>query len=127
MNPCPCGEGGPPGWCQCSEASRATYGRRVSGPLLDRFDLRVTIPPPDVSDLLGGERGESTADVAERVERARLLAEQRGVSCNAELPSAALDEHAPLTPGATAVLEHALRCGSLSARGLQRIRRVART
>ncbi len=53
MNPCPCGEGGPPGACPCNEAVRHRYVRRVSGPLVDRFDLRVPVMRPSVDDLLG--------------------------------------------------------------------------
>ena len=127
MNPCPCGEGGPAGWCRCSERARARYAGRVSGPLLDRFDLRVLVARPDVGDVLAGPPGESSSDVAARVALARSRAAARGVTCNAELDGAALDVHAPLAPAAARLLEHALRSGGLSARGLQRIRRVART
>jgi len=126
-NPCPCGEGGPDGACRCPEAVRQRYHRRLSGPLLDRFDLRVVVSRPDVADLLGGVPGESTASVAARVAAARDRARSRGVSCNAELPATALDEVAPLTPAALAILEHRLRVGALSGRGLHRVRRVART
>jgi magnesium chelatase family protein len=137
MNPCPCGEGLSPGSCRCTERSRSRYAGRVSGPLLDRFDLRVQVDRPDVSQLLGaqspGSNGpgpdhpESTASVAGRVAAARALAEERGVRCNSLLPAPRLDELAPLTPAARAVLEARLRQGRLSARGLHRIRRVART
>ena len=127
MNPCPCGEGGPPGSCRCSEAARARYGRRLSGPLLDRFDLRVVVSRPDVTELLQGPAGEGTEVVAARVAAARALAADRGVRANAELAAADLDRVAPLTPAAWRVLEHRLRAGSLSARGLHRVRRVART
>jgi magnesium chelatase family protein len=95
--------------------------------LLDRFDLRVIVSRPDASTLVGGPPGEGTAVVAERVEAARERARARGVRCNAELAAARLDEVAPLTPGATALLEHKLRTGTLSGRGLHRVRRVART
>ncbi len=127
MNPCPCGEGGPPGSCRCSEAARARYAARVSGPLLDRFDLRLTVERPDPAALLGGPPGESSAAVAARVAGARALARTRGVGANAELPGWSLDVVAPLDTAATVVLERELRCGSLSARGLARVRRVART
>ncbi len=53
MNPCPCGQGGRPGSCHCSDSGRLRYRRRLSGPLLDRFDLRVDVSRPDVTDLLG--------------------------------------------------------------------------
>ena len=127
MNPCPCGEGGPPGSCRCSEAARLRYGRRLSGPLLDRFDLRLAVDRPDVGDLLGGPPGESTATVAARVAAARVRAAERGVRCNAELPAGGLEGVVRLQPAASRVLEYRLRVGSLSARGLHRIQRVART
>lgn len=126
MNPCPCGEGrgGP---CRCSDGARARYARRLSGPLLDRFDLRLDVARPDASDLLGGSAGEGTAEVADRVLLARTKAAGRGVASNAELAPHQLAMAAPLSPGASAVLEDRLRRGRLSARGLQRIRRVALT
>ena len=77
-NPCPCGEGGPAGACRCPELVRQRYNRRLSGPLLDRFDLRVVVSRPDVADLLGGPPGESTAVVAARVAAARERARTRG-------------------------------------------------
>jgi magnesium chelatase family protein len=126
-NPCPCGEGGPEGRCRCSDSARERYNRRLSGPLLDRFDLRVVVSRPDVAHLLGGPAGESTEVVAARVAAARERARRRGVGCNAELPAGVLDDVAPLTDTATAMLEHRLRVGALSGRGLHRIRRVART
>ena len=126
-NPCPCGEGGPEGSCRCTNASRTRYLRRFSGPLLDRCDLRVLVGRPDVSALFGGPAGESSATVAERVARVRALARARGVRCNAELAVALLDEVAPLTPSARSLLRHQLRSGTITARGLHRVRRVART
>jgi len=127
MNPCPCGYGGRPGGCRCSEAARARYQRRLSGPLLDRFDLRVEVSRPSVSELMGHERSESSAAVRTRVLAARDMALQRGVPTNARIPVERLDELAPLTDDAADVLVQALRSGRLSARGLHRVRRVART
>ncbi|MBV9665261.1 MAG: ATP-binding protein, partial [Actinobacteria bacterium] len=127
MNPCPCGEGGPPGACRCSLFTRQRYTRRLSGPLLDRFDLRVAVSRPEVSQLISGAPGESSEAVAARVLAARALAAGRGVRCNAELTGSALEEATPLTGPATRMLEHKLRTGALSARGLDRVRRVART
>ncbi|MCU4183761.1 YifB family Mg chelatase-like AAA ATPase [Acidiferrimicrobium sp. IK] len=130
-NPCPCGGDGSPGGCRCSEASRTRYAARVSGPLLDRFDLRVGVERPDVTDLIApaGARppGESTSTVAGRVARARQQAADRGVASNAEIPAARLDDLAPLSPSGRRLLEVRLRQGRLSARGLHRVRRVART
>ncbi len=127
MNPCPCGEGGRPGGCECGEAQVAKYSGRVSGPLLDRFDLRVRVDRPVVDDLLSGERGESSAVVAERVATARARAVLRQGVVNAGLSARDLDTMAPLSPGALATLRDQMERGRLSGRGYHRIRRVART
>lgn len=127
MNPCPCGGSGAPGACRCSDAARMRYGRRVSGPLLDRFDLRMEVDRPDPGELLTGPPGESSAEVAARVSAARTRARSRGVRCNAQLAAGDLDDVAPLAGGTAILLEDHLRAGSLSARGLHRVRRVALT
>jgi magnesium chelatase family protein len=126
MNPCPCGQGGP-GECMCTDAARLRYRRRLSAPLLDRFDLRIDVARPDVEQLLRGSGGERSATVRERVLAARERAAARGVTCNARLPADRLETEAPLTPGALTMIETSLRQGRLSARGLARIRRVALT
>ncbi|MGH9114908.1 MAG: YifB family Mg chelatase-like AAA ATPase, partial [Acidimicrobiales bacterium] len=132
MNPCPCGSEGGPGSCRCREAARERYAARVSGPLLDRFDLRVMVDRPDVADLFAertgaGRDAETTEAVAGRVTAARRIARSRGVTCNAELPAAGLDRSAPLAHEARRILETRLRQGELTARGMHRVRRVART
>jgi magnesium chelatase family protein len=127
MNPCPCGEGGEPGRCRCSQSARERYARRLSGPLLDRFDIAIRLDRPDVDDLIAGAPGESTATVAARVADARLLASRRCVPANAALPGPALERAAPLTGEAASVLEEAMRSGALTARGLHRVHRIART
>jgi len=127
MNPCPCGEAGRPGACRCSDGLLTRYRRRLSGPLLDRFDLRVDVMRPEVDQLLGGEGGESTAEVAQRVRSARARARLRGVRTNAEIEPANLDDFAPLTEEARDLLATVLGSGRLSARGLARVRRVALT
>ena len=127
MNPCPCGKGAKPGACECGVSRGARYVRRVSGPLLDRFDLRLEVKRPAVDELLGGEPGESTATVYERVCRARALAAARGVPRNADIPASRLDELAPLSSGAKALLRRELELNRLTGRGLHRVRRVART
>ncbi len=127
MNPCPCGEANRPGHCRCTDRDRARYRRRLSGPLLDRFDLRIDVTRPDTTRLLGGRPGESTAVVATRVARARARARERGVRCNAELNHARLEAASPLQPGAESLLDTSLRVGALTARGLTRVRRLALT
>jgi len=126
-NPCPCGEGGPVGACRCDAGARARYLRRLSGPLLDRFDLRIDVARPGPDELLGGRSGEPTAVVAERVAAAREVAAGRGVTANADLDAAGLDEWAVPGEDAVGLLEQAVAAGRLSARGLARVRAVART
>ncbi len=127
MNPCPCGEGGLPGACRCSPAARARYARRLSGPLLDRFDLRLALCRPTAEELFAAETGADSATVARRVAEVRELAVARGGVVNAALAAPALERVAPLSTGAQAFLEHQVGAGALSARGLTRLWRVART
>ncbi len=125
-NPCPCG-GGPPGQCECDDVARLRYLRRLSGPLLDRFDLRVGVDRPAVDDLLASGGGEPTAVVAERVAAARRRAIARIGMANAVIPPAHLDALAPLHPEARRKLRDELEADTLTGRGYHRIRRVART
>ncbi len=127
MNPCPCGEFRPGRSCRCNDVARARYARRLSGPLLDRFDLRIEVEPPDPHLLIGDSPHETTATVARRVLAARDIARSRGVRCNAELPANELDTYAPLTDDARSLIEATLLRGVLSGRGVRRIRTVART
>jgi magnesium chelatase family protein len=99
----------------------------MSGPLLDRFDLRIEVGRPDVAELLDTSGGEPSRDVASRVAVARRAASARGVSVNAELPAWRLDDVAPLDTAASRLVERALRTGRLTGRGLGGVRRVART
>jgi magnesium chelatase family protein len=125
-NPCPCGAGAPVE-CQCDERVKHRYMSRLSGPFLDRFDLRIAIRRPDVDQMLDGEPGESTASVAARVARAREIARQRSGTLNADLDDVMLHELAPLSNDAESMLRSELERGRLTARGYHRVRRVART
>ena len=126
-NPCPCGELGTPGACRCSEGARLRYVRRLSGPLLDRFDLRIQVQRPSAHEMFCAPPGQSTSEVRARVQRAREAAAERGVAANADLDAAALDRLAPLTPAALDLAEVAISDGRLSARGLHRVRTVSLT
>ena len=117
MNPCPCGEGVFEGACTCSAVARARYRRRISAPLLDRFDLVVPLSRPDPDELLSGVPGEASSAVASRVATARARAAAR--------PKAGCGP--PLAPDAEALLGSKLRSGVLSARGLHKVSQVART
>lgn len=126
MNPCPCGAAEPAS-CTCGAGVRMRYLRRVSGPLLDRFDLRLNVRRPSVEELLGGPEAESSAAVAARVLGARAAASERAGFLNADIPAHRLDELAPLSPAASRLLRRELECNRLTGRGLHRVRRVART
>lgn len=126
-NPCPCGAG-PAGRCRCTPGQVARYLRRLSGPLLDRFDLGLWVEPPEAADVLGsGPPGESTAQVRNRVAAARDRAQARGVRVNRHLAGEALDRWAPLSPSGVALLRDRLERGTLTMRGAQRLRAVALT
>ena len=125
-NPCPCG-GGPPGACSCDEGARSRYLRRLSGPLLDRFDLRIGVHRPAVDELLSPSGAERTVTVAARVAAARDRAMGRSGMLNAAIPPAHLDLWAPLTGAARQLLRGELERDRLSGRGYHRVRRVART
>lgn len=125
-NPCPCG-GGPPGSCDCDDGARLRYLRRLSGPLLDRFDLRVGVARPGVDDLLQSGGGEGTAPAALRVAAARGAAVELRGTLNSAIPASHLDILAPLRPEARLMLRNELERERLTGRGYHRIRRVART
>jgi len=125
-NPCPCG-GGAPGSCECDDGARLRYLRRLSGPLLDRFDLRVGVARPGVDDLLHSGGGERTADAAVRVATARSAAVDLRGTLNSAIPASHLDILAPLQPDARLMLRNELERERLTGRGYHRIRRVART
>ncbi len=111
----------------CGDAVLHRYARRVSGPLLDRFDLRVPVYRPAVDDLLVNHPGESSALVAARVLAARQLAIERQGCLNSALDVSRLDDVARLDKGSAVLLRRELEHDRLSGRGYHRIRRVART
>jgi len=127
-NPCPCGWlGDQVNSCRCTAGSLEAYQRALSGPLLDRLDLRVTVGRPPLAALSGEPRGEPSAPVRARVVRARELQVERQGCLNAGLRPPQLRCHAQLRPPARAALEDwAVRRG-LTARGFHRAWRVART
>ncbi|MEZ5237153.1 MAG: YifB family Mg chelatase-like AAA ATPase [Acidimicrobiales bacterium] len=126
-NPCACGNAGTGAWCRCSEAARRRYRRRLSGPLLDRFDLRLAVHRPDPEALTAAHAEECSAVVAERVRAVREVCLHRGVVTNRELTPALLNRHAVPDRAARALLRDALRAQRITARGVDRVRRVART
>jgi magnesium chelatase family protein len=124
-NPCPCGyQGDSLVGCDCPDGLVARYRRRLSGPFLDRFDVRVRVPRLRPAEL-SGSPGESTAVVRARVDAARDRQWSRGV-LNRDLAGAALDG-VPWSGEARSVLTAAAERTALTARGWDRVRRVART
>jgi magnesium chelatase family protein len=127
MNPCPCGwRGHPARACACTPDQVARYVGKVSGPLLDRIDLHVVLPPSD-PDWMSGPPGEPSDPVRERVVRCRQRQLARQGKPNAALAGAELDEHCRLDAEAQALLSQAMRRLAGSARALHRALRVART
>jgi magnesium chelatase family protein len=134
MNPCPCGHASDanPDRCTCSLPLKETYQRRISGPILDRFDLHIEAPALRTKDLVGAPDGERSASVRERVEAARTLQRERfkhlpGIHCNAPLRGRALRELCAPTDIARAVLAALIDQNHLSARAHDRILKLART
>ena len=132
MNPCPCGFRGDKGReCRCPQHRLAQYGQRLSGPLLDRIDLRIDVPRLTPRDRRDCVQGEPSSVVRGRVARARARQRLRlacaGVSANAHLSARGLRELCVLEPQALAVLDHAYDKLRLSARACDRATKVAQT
>jgi len=131
-NPCPCGwRLSPERDCRCDDGAVARYVSRISGPLLDRIDLRLDLPSVRWTELAAPCAGDSSAEVRARVREARRCQERRqarvGVRSNAALPDGALDEIAAAGPEARSLLGRAADRLALSARAVRRVLRVART
>lgn len=124
-NPCSCGLGPPA--CACSEALRARYRRRLSAPLVDRFDLRVAVGPASPDDPPGPPSAEARERVTEAVARQRARYGHAPWRRNARVPAGALARAIPLSPDADEILRQAARRRQWSGRGLAGVRRVART
>lgn len=132
MNPCPCGYAGDATrLCTCTSSRVEQYRARISGPLLDRFDLHVALPPVRLSEVGEAKPGESSASVRARVSAARERAEARGDGIEigrAPNPSRLLARDlASLEPEARRLLDLAGEKFGLSMRGFSRALRVART
>ncbi|UOY01537.1 YifB family Mg chelatase-like AAA ATPase [Blastococcus sp. PRF04-17] len=131
-NPCPCASAAGDTACTCSPLERRRYRSRLSGPLLDRIDLRIDLPPvPRAEWLHGLAEPESTEDVARRVQIARAAAQERfagtGLAVNSQVPGRLLRERWPVPRASLRLAERALERGALSARGFDRVLRVAWT
>ncbi len=132
MNPCPCGYFGHPSrLCTCSAQAASRYINKISGPLLDRIDLHIEVPPVEFDHLASAEKAESSADIKKRVNAARELQKARfgadGIVANAMIPTARLKELCPMTAAARNMLKGAFERLGLSARAYDRLLKVART
>lgn len=128
MNPCPCGYfGDTQKACSCGPSMIQRYKERISGPLLDRIDLRITVPRLPTEDLIRAQLGEATTVVRERVWAARSRAIARQGVANAQLAGQALRRHAQLSAASEAFMKLVVKQLALSGRGFDRLLRVART
>jgi magnesium chelatase family protein len=135
MNPCRCGMAGEPGHrCLRGPRCQSDYQARISGPLMDRIDLRVDVPAVSATDLIRPSSGESSAPVAARVARARALQRERNTALglpetltNAHLPNAVVEKIAAPDAKAATLLHDAAEKLGFSARAFHRVLKVART
>ncbi|MBL4892780.1 MAG: YifB family Mg chelatase-like AAA ATPase [Rhizobiaceae bacterium] len=134
MNPCRCGMAGEPGHtCRRGERCASDYQARISGPLLDRIDLRVEVPAVSAADIMTRSTAESSADVAKRVLAAREIQKQRylklgvGNLTNATAPASLIETVAAPDVGGMKLLKEAAETLKFSARAYHRILKTART
>ena len=132
MNPCPCGYfNHPTRKCNCSDRHIHNYINRVSGPLIDRFDIHIEVPPVDYEDLTSKSAEESSADIKKRVNAAREIQNERykesKTTCNARLTEKEFEQYCAIDSDASELLKSAFENLSLSARAYNRVLKVART
>lgn len=132
MNPCPCGYyGHPTRKCICSQKQVSNYLSKVSGPMLDRFDLHIEVAPVEFDEISSTKKEESSEKIRERVIKAREIQTQRfkgtNIVCNARITSDIIRDVCVLTPSATEMVKGVFERLGLSARAYDRILKVART
>ena len=133
MNPCPCGFfGHPTKRCTCSPNAVSKYLGRISGPMLDRLDIHVEVPPVKYDELQGrGAKEETSAEIKARVDMARKIQSKRyekeNITCNARLTPSMLKKYCQLSPEAENILEAAFKTMGLSGRAYDRLLKVSRT
>ncbi len=128
MNPCPCGYyGDRKGRCRCTPSQVDRYRNKISGPLLDRFDMHIQVNPMPIDELQNRPRGESSAEVRTRVVASRQQQLARQGKANALLAGKELEQHCKLAPEQRKLMASAMDRLHLSARAYDRTLRVART
>lgn len=132
MNPCPCGFlGDSKHPCQCSPTQIRTYQNRISGPLLDRIDLHVTVPAVPFRELTAAPDGDTSARLQQQVVAARAIQTKRfagtSIHCNAQMPPRLVKKYCALAAEARQLLERAMERLGFSARAYNRILKIART
>lgn len=132
MNPCPCGYYGDPNHkCTCSDRKIKQYLNRISGPLLDRFDIHVEVPAVKFDELRSHEQTESSAQIKKRVDAARKIQHERykgtSVPCNAKIDAGLFDKVCKIDKEAEQTLKNAFETLGLTARAYDRVLKVART
>jgi magnesium chelatase family protein len=134
MNPCPCGYyNHPEKDCVCGPGVVKRYLTKISGPLLDRIDLHVEVTPVSYDELARFERpAETSTDIRQRVENARLIQAERfkdlpDIYCNAQMPSRMVQDVCVISQAGLTLLKTAMQRLQLSARAYDRILKVART
>ncbi|MCB0280983.1 MAG: YifB family Mg chelatase-like AAA ATPase [Calditrichaeota bacterium] len=133
MNPCPCGYFGDPNRsCSCAAPQVQRYLARVSGPLLDRIDIHIEVPAVKFKELSSERKGESSAQIRERVEKARQIQllrfkNEQDIFSNADMPPAEIRKFCKINDDGQSLLKTAIQRLGLSARAYDRILKVSRT
>ena len=132
MNPCPCGFlGDPKRECTCTWLQIQRYRSKISGPLMDRIDIHMEVPPVPFKDLSSLEKGESSATILDRVKKARAVQAERfqkiRIHVNADMSSRHIRKYCALDDESMDLLERAMEKFALSARAHSRILKIART
>ena len=132
MNPCPCGYyGDETHKCSCSEVKIRRYLNRISGPLLDRFDIHVEVPPVKFQELRSSELTETSAEIKKRVNKARKIQNERfygtKIQCNAKIDADNFEKVCIIDKDAEQTLKNAFESLGLTARAYDRVLKVSRT
>ncbi len=129
-NPCPCGHyGNPEKECTCTNSQIKMYRRKLTGPLIDRMDIFVQVPQLKYEKLVGESEGETSAELREKIEKARKTQEERlgREKTNSQMEISQIKKYCSLQSSSENLLRKYVDSGKLSARGYHRVLKVART